>query len=259
MRCLEVFVACFNASTNNQSLNILGYDQPDFKLSDNCNFISMGKQGPVQEWSTDLKKYFSNYKGKHFIYGTEDAFLYKPSNIKLVNLLIKFVEANDWIGKMALHRVGEEDGESLLDSAYSLDFFKTLKNEFGGMDLYVLNNSQYTLTTQLSIWNRDFFLRYLTANNPPYTENPPDWSAFKSLPKQSGITPWQFEVDMSFFAKNDKDFKSVMIDTAHPPLYKVEGYAGSTRKGRRSESVGWEYKERWLHFLSDDLKNKIKQ
>ena len=60
MGCLGVFSYIFNHFLPDQELRILGYKKPDFELPDNCTFISMGTQGTVNEWSTDLRKYFED-------------------------------------------------------------------------------------------------------------------------------------------------------------------------------------------------------
>ena len=60
--CLKVFIDLFKKFWPNQSLNILGYTKPEEEFGDLVNFHSMGKQGTLKEWSTDLRNFFLNTK-----------------------------------------------------------------------------------------------------------------------------------------------------------------------------------------------------
>ena len=155
---------------NKSELRILGYDEPDFELTENCKFISMGQQGPVEDWSTDLRKYFLGCKDDYFIYSTEDVFFYKQSNIEYLNYLGEFVEMNEWVGRLNLSNIGEENGDTMLNSRhYSSSFLQTIDNDFGEINLYKLtSNSAYHLTCQPSIWNKKYFLRYMTDGQSPW-------------------------------------------------------------------------------------------
>jgi len=223
--CLEVYIHLYNKFMDNNELKILGYDEPNFELADNCKFISMGKQGSVEEWSTDLRNYFSNIEDEHFIYSTEDVFFYKQSNIRYLNYLVDFVKINDWIGRLNLSNIGEENGDTMLNSRhYTSSFIQTIPTDFGKINLHKLVNSAYHLTCQPSIWRKDYLLKYLV----------------------DGMTPWQFEGQTT--AQQDTEHSVVMLDNVYP-LFKKEGYAGKR---------GWEYTEFWVNEIDDlNLKNKI--
>ena len=90
--CLRAFISTFNHFLPTQELRILGYDFPDYELPPNCSFISMGIQGGVNEWSTDLRNYFLQSKDEYFIYGTEDTFIYKKPQINFINYLIELIQ-----------------------------------------------------------------------------------------------------------------------------------------------------------------------
>tara|TARA_Y100001970_G_C14246597_1_gene868709 strand:- start:2100 stop:2849 length:750 start_codon:yes stop_codon:yes gene_type:complete len=225
MRCLEVFVEIFNFFLPNQKLNILGYDNPDFKLSDNCNFISMGKQGSVNEWSTDLGKYFMDCKDKYFIYGTEDTFFYKQPNIEFINYLIKLIKENKDVGRINLVDGTESDNCTLENSPhYRVDLLSEFdSSSWGKWKLYQQNKySDFAITTQFSIWDRNYFLKYMKPNR----------------------TPWEFEGKGSLEAMSDMDYRVLMVDENFP-INKKEGYKRGT----------WENTTYWKHFL----KNKTKQ
>tara|TARA_R110000764_G_scaffold134_2_gene794 strand:+ start:2942 stop:3673 length:732 start_codon:yes stop_codon:yes gene_type:complete len=227
-QCLQVFTHLFNKFLPQQELRILGYDTPNFVLPDNCKFISMGTQGPVNEWSTDLRKFFKNCKDKFFIYGTEDVFIYKAINVSFINYLIDIIELNNNIGRVNLVDATEGNNCHLIDSPhYDVELLNTITKKECGWDdweLYIQKpSSDYSLTTQLSIWNKEFLLRYL--NN--------------------GLTPWDFE-RQSHIAKHDPDYKILML-YKNFPIYKKEGYSLGT----------WTNKTYWFDLLNSDIKKQI--
>lgn len=233
--CLRVFVYIFNHYLPHQELRILGYNRPPFDLPTNCNFISMGKQGGVQEWSTDLRRYFLELSEEYFIYGTEDVFFYKQPQINYINHLAKLIKTTENIGRINL--VDATEGtwgwdsmvEKVLPNSphYKVTLLKEIKAEesaWGAWKLYSqTKESAYSLTTQLSLWDRDFFLKYLI----------------------EGLSPWQFEME-SDKASQDEKYKVLMVDQNFP-IYKKEGYSLGT----------WENSEYWLHLLNDNLRNLI--
>lgn len=227
-RCLQVFVGLWNKFTNNHKLTVLGYDLPDFKLTDNCNFISMGKQGPVEEWSTDLRNYFIENAPEHFIYSTEDVFFHRNFNMDYINHLTSIVKENKNFGRLQLSMTVE--GDITLDPCYNLAHLKTSKYEDAEFDMYQLVNSDYTVNCQPSIWNKEFFLKYL-------------------IP---GYSPWAFEIQGSESAKNDSKWNSILLAKQFP-LFKVEGYCASL-----SMADQWTNKDAWINHIDNaELVNKI--
>jgi len=224
-KALEIYVHLYNKFMDGNELRILGYDEPNFKLPENCKFISMGVQGTVTEWSTDLNNYFSQCEDEYFIYSTEDVFLYKQPNIEYLNYLVEFVKTNSWIGRLNLVNIGEENGDTMLNSRhFTSNFLKHLDGNFGRVNLYQLSNSSYTLTCQPSIWNKDFFLKYM----------------------DDGLDPWSWEGSKK--AKNDPFYKVIMLDGVYP-WFKKEGYAANK---------GWQNTDTWLRLIDDPkLKNEI--
>lgn len=225
--CLRVFINLFNHFLPTQELRILGYDLPDYELPANCSFISMGEQGPVDEWSTDLRNYFLQSKDDYFIYGTEDVFMYKNPQIDFINYLIGLAQSDENVGRINLIDSTEDDDCTLPNSShYDVSLrkkFTANECDWGNWELYEqTTDSDYSLTTQLSIWNRKFLLKYLT----------------------NGLSPWDFERS-SFKTKNDSQYKVLMVDTNFP-INKKEGYSLGT----------WTNQEYWSHLLDDDIKKQ---
>jgi hypothetical protein len=226
LECLRVFVEIFNCFCPNQELRILGYNKPSYTLPKNCNFISMGKQGDVTEWSTDLRRYFINSSEDYFIYGTEDTFFFKEPQINFINYLIEIIKASDSIGRINLVDGTEGDNCSLVNSIhYDVAPVSTFYgNDWSPWKLYrQTRSSDYSLTTQFSIWNKKFFLKYLV----------------------DGLSPWDFE-RQSFKATADEKYSVYMIDESFP-ISKKEGYSLGT----------WTNKEFWMPFLSKKTKQEI--
>lgn len=233
--CLRVFVYIFNHYLPRQQLRILGYDHPPFDLPPSCVFISMGKQGGLHEWSTDLRRYFSALSEEYFIYGTEDVFFYKQPQVNYINHLAKLIKTTKNIGRINLVDATEgwiEDhmGEKALPRSphYKVTLLKDVKTKdsaWGPWKLYCqTKESGYSLTTQLSIWDRNFFLKYLA----------------------EGLSPWEFEME-SAKASQDENYKVLMVDQNFP-IYKKEGYSQGT----------WTNSEYWLPVLNNNLRTLIK-
>ena len=155
-----------------QEVTILGYKKPKFGLPDNFKFVSFGNDDNVHKWSTDLRKFFSGITDEYFIYGLEDYFL-KKVNTDIIDRLITYIEADGKIGRVQLgsglrtHKGGSR--------------YKNVVNDKHLMVIEAPQTVKYRVSTQFSIWRKEYMLKYL-------------------LP---GQTPWEFEMKSSQSAKND--------------------------------------------------------
>lgn len=226
LNCLRAFVEIFYHFLPNQELRILGYEPPPYKLPDTCTFISLGKQGGLSEWSTDLRRYFKQNGEQYFIYGTEDAFFCKNPQINFINYLSNLMIRSDRIGRINLVDATEGDNCSLEKSPhYSVSLIKKYENsEWGPWSLYVQDKfSDYSLTTQFSIWNKDFLMKYLI----------------------DGLSPWDFE-RQSYRTREDKEYSVLMVEGGFP-IHKKEGY---------SQGV-WTNEGHWYKFLPKEAKDDL--
>lgn len=148
---LPVFIYLFNKNWGADQVEIVGYDVPKCELPTNFTFHSMGKQGDVSEWSTDLRKYFQD-QDEWFVWVMEDTI------VKSINH-----DLFDFCYGMTMPGVGR------------IDLTKDVQNRphkvLPGGIIRANDDSRYRLSTQPSIWNKDFLLKYLT----------------------DGLTPWAFE------------------------------------------------------------------
>ena len=151
--------------SDKQKVTILGYDEPKFKLEDNFNFVSLGKQTTVDDWCLDLTNFFESIDDEYFIHAVEDQFIIKPVNQNMITKLTKMM--NPFVGRIALETAAQT---------------KPHKEIYNDDELCVIELdqfAQYRLSVVYSIWNKKYMLKYLKLNN----------------------TPWQFELDER--VKND--------------------------------------------------------
>ena len=220
--CLKVCAELYEKFWPGQEFNVLGYTPVD--VGEMGAFHSMGQQGPVQEWSTDLRKFFEKIEGDFFIYGTEDYAFTDYTDIECLNQLTEIIQNDSTIGRINL--VNPNEGREWYTRENNPHYKTILHEDFGDWGLYEqTSSSNYAVTTQLSIWNKEFFLRHC----------------------QAGLTPWEFELKGSQNARKDKDYRVLMVYGEKYPVYKRESF----------ESGNWDRKEDWFHLLSLELREEI--
>ena len=144
---LKPFAYLFNKHwSSNQEVNFLGYDLPNFELPKNFNFISLGEQTDVKDWSNDLINFFNSTDDSHFIYTAEDQFIIDNIDENILNKLLEFTE-DDNVGKICLNHGAAENSHFNVDT---IDYF----------DIIELNqNADWRNSLQWSIWNKSHFLK----------------------------------------------------------------------------------------------------
>ena len=182
----------------------------------------MGKQGTVKDWSTDLRKQIEN-ADEYFIYGTEDIAFYEDADIEWLNELIDIARENKHVGRINLVNPCEEGYTIERNPHYKVEQVRS----FDDWGLYQqTNSSHYQLTTQISIWNKKFFLKYC----------------------EPEMTPWDFETVGSYKANFDDFFKVWMVYGDKFPVYKEESFAAGE----------WDNRDLWFPLLSSELQDEIK-
>ena len=144
-------------------ITILGYSSPSFELPHNVNFISLGEDRGPNFWSTDLRSYFESIDDEFFLYLNDDCVLVK--NVNLEELERVYNELDSKVGRLSLTH----------------DLFTRPHEDINDIFITSSQNADYRCSTQYSIWNRKYLLKYL----------------------EPGLTPWQFEREQSIKAKND--------------------------------------------------------
>tara|TARA_R110002012_G_scaffold307735_3_gene513420 strand:+ start:786 stop:1583 length:798 start_codon:yes stop_codon:yes gene_type:complete len=181
---IKPFMFLFNKFWDDSiQVTYLGYNPPDFKLPHNCNFISLGKDDNLKNWSTDLKNYFTSIDDEYFIMTVDDSFLVHPTNTDLYTKIISYINTNSKIGRVGLER------DLATRSHNQYDTFK-------GLNLVSAStNAANRISCRWSIWKKEYILKFLTP----------------------GRTPWSFEGEGTEQSKNENyDIISTPL-SSNPP------------------------------------------
>jgi hypothetical protein len=126
---------------------LVGHAKPECELPDNCTWVSLGEQQGPKSWSTQLRPYFEQ-QPDWFVWMMEDTFLKGPLNDENYTYQLQDTGRFDLVC-------------DLMNREYTTN----------GVNCFAHPNSRYRLSTQPSIWNKQFLLQYLTP----------------------GLSPWDFE------------------------------------------------------------------
>ena len=161
--CLQPFAYLFNKFWSDKlKVTILGYKKPTQNLPNNFNFISLGKQLGPQYYANDLRTFFESIEDSSFIYTMEDQFILDYVNTDLVNVLLE-QSKNKNVGRACL-----------TNSIFQTHMGKKheLYKQVGDYELVNYSQiSNFRITCEWSIWNKDYMCSYL----------------------KDGLDPWQFE------------------------------------------------------------------
>jgi len=183
---LKITVFLFNKFWDDrQQVEIVGYDKPNFDLPNNFIFHSLGKQtGGTTSFTRDLREYFKK-QDKYFIWVMCDTFFKAQVNFKALKFLQSLTK-NDNVGRIHL-TIGIDRQK-----------FYSVYNKQEDFIVYEAHQeAPYRLSTQPSIWSRDFVLKYM----------------------QQDLTPWEFELQPSI---ND-DYHILGLSKIQSPVQHNEG------------------------------------
>ena len=163
MRALQASSYLFNKFWPYEvTVNVLGYDEPDFDLPNNYNYISLGKQRGLKYWSNDMMDYFGQCDDDLFYLTFEDAFIVHPIHKEILEFSYEFCEANfDNLLRFNLTADLQTRRHNILHSYDEFDLIEAQQDEI------------FRLALNHSIWNRNNFLKKLNRNESPhFFENP---------------------------------------------------------------------------------------
>ena len=142
---LPVFFYLYNKYWG-EPFELVGHTKPNCELPYNCTWVSLGEQQGPKKWSDQLRPYFEQ-QPDWFVWIMEDTFLKSNVIFNIDCLPYK-------TGRVDLTKDIQHRGHTKTDSLVFAD-----------------PDSRYRLSTQPSIWNKEFLLQYLTP----------------------GLSPWDFE------------------------------------------------------------------
>lgn len=172
LHIIPVFTYLFNKFWDaTQQVTILGYDLPSCELPSNFEFVQLnrGDQQTVNDYARHLREYISNLEDEYFIYTMEDTFIKAPVNFKVLSDLQALCTPEHKVGRIDL-----TEGMSFRPTQPYLKVNNTQVVEN-------LQDVRFRISCQMSIWNKEYMLKYLL----------------------DGYTPWDFEVKGSELAKHD--------------------------------------------------------
>ena len=172
LHLIPIFTYLFNKFWGKDyEVTILGYNKPSTPLPDNFNFISLngGDQQSPSDYARHLREFFLQIKDEYFIYTMEDTFFKAPVNFEVLEDLKSLCTPEHNIGRIDL-----TEGMSFRATTPYLKINNTQIIEN-------LQDVRFRITCQMSIWNKEYMLKYLL----------------------DGFNPWDFEVKGSELAKND--------------------------------------------------------
>lgn len=202
LHILPIFCFLFNKFWGSeQRVEIVGYDPPKNKLPNNFSFYSLGQQlGDAKNFTRDLRKYF-RLQDDRFVWLMEDTFFRARVDTLLVNILFKLPVTlkstaieNKKIGRINL--TGEcVKQDHVPTELHLIDARMKTKSKplFANTPV-----SLYRLSTQPSIWTRDYVLQYM----------------------QQDLTPWEFECQSDY--QND-NWAIVGLNKEDAPVKHNEG------------------------------------
>lgn len=199
LHLLPIFFYLYNKYWG-EPFELVGYTKPD-NIPDNCTFVSLGTQGPVNEWSTDLRKYFAQ-QPDWFVWMMEDTFLKERVDLQTINRQI------------------------LLDMGYGrIDLTNDIKKREHTNDGFMVSahpHSRYRLSTQPSVWQKRFLLQYLTPGLSPWdfeTQDPKadGWhvQGFTDPPVQHNEGVRRFDIkklNLDGMCQEDIDYITSIVD-----------------------------------------------
>lgn len=150
---IPVFTYLFQKAWPNQPVEVVGYQRPACELPEGWTFYSHGVQGPVSEWSTNLRQYFEK-QNFPLAWVMEDCFI-RSADLKGVALAYDFISHNSVFGRFDLTKDVQNRPHTKSNNGV----------------VFVHPDTNYRFSTQPSIWQKEFLMQYLTP----------------------GLTPWQAE------------------------------------------------------------------
>jgi hypothetical protein len=158
---------------DDQKVVVLGFSEPDFDIPDNFTFVSLDNEqvGGASKWTRYLYDYFSSIEDEHIIFTLEDFFPSEKPNIQMLTQLYNLTKKNN-VGRCDISWDSYINIFDKNNVATKTKSYKVLVKNDNYVLLEVPKNAPYRISTQPSIWNREYLLKLL--------DN--DWS------------PWDFEV-----------------------------------------------------------------
>ena len=157
-----------------QKIVVMGFSPPPFALPENFSFVSLSdkQEGGAKNWTKYIYNYIKTIKDEYVIFSLEDFFPIQEPNFDVLQCLFEKLKKDKEIGRCDLTWDSFVNIFDKNNSATKRKTYKILEKNKDFKILQIPPEAPYRISTQPSIWKKDFLLKFL--NN--------DWS------------PWDFEV-----------------------------------------------------------------
>lgn len=224
VECLKLSVEEFLPNKDEFEFHIIGYKSPNWDLG-NWFFHSLGEDRGPQYFTRDLEKFFSTVEDEIFIYFNDDTLITYHMNYDLLISLINEMKSDEKIGRISL----TDDGTNRRTVDTRVIGYNVIKNLNGSDIIEYKQNSDYRISTQFSIWRRDYLLKYLNID----------------------YNPWEFETLQSQKAIND-GYRILAANNN----FVIPSFSHLMVRGVLNDY--WHTDIRNRHQLSGELREKIK-
>jgi len=160
---LKITVEEFLENPKSFQFNIVGYKKPNWELND-WVFHSLGEDRGPQYFTRDLESFFSKVEDEIFIYLNDDILLTHKLNYDLLIFLIEKIKSDEKIGRICL----TDDGtyrRTVDTKSIGYDVIETINDT---NIIEYRQNSDYRISTQCSIWRKNYLLKYLDIDYNPW-------------------------------------------------------------------------------------------
>lgn len=168
MRCLPIWVYCFNKFWGNKKVTILGYDVPNYDFPDNIEYVSLGEQvGGPKNWSTPIRDYLMNIDFDHIQWCTEDSFLF-GFNEEIYYYLTNKIKNDPKIGRAALTN-DPEHSSRVVNPPKKVEYGFTTVMGMNDWELIKLKKEgSFRSSGTWSIFSRSLFFELMRPNISPW-------------------------------------------------------------------------------------------
>lgn len=147
---------------------VMGFAEPNFELPENMKFVSMApkQEGGVAKWSRYIHDYLVSVPDEYVVFSMEDSFpVYRPK-YNIVEGMLDLMDEDEKIGRFDL------TWDTFCNCSFKRYADFDVEDEGKIMVVEIGRDQLYRVSTQPSIWRKDFLVELLDE----------DWS------------PWDFEI-----------------------------------------------------------------
>lgn len=204
-----------------ETITVLGFDPPNFRLPDNFNFVSLGREDDFRfpsnpskwSWSDALLPFFKSISDPYFLYLWDEQFPCTTANHTIISRMETAIAEDRAQTAYLAFQECHRPGHKIFDSDV----------------VEISQRAPYRTSIHTSIWRTERFLRYL----------------------RPGMTAWDFEQKNMVESMSDGD---VVIESAPEKhgMYVFDIY----RAGIYNDK---EYDLRIRDMLDQDGRNKVEE